>query len=168
MLLKNMRVTETKRSVRIWFWFENLGAAILGHISKPWVRATDSLLSGTDDWNTQPKRDWTQPPNHRSHLTHAQWTCQTGFQYGRHPENPSTFLAQRWCSAAKGGLGKGGVPCLEPPSSPTNTHTLHPTTWDQLKPTLFKKKKKSGPNSGRIYITAPQKVVKPVQTVREF
>lgn len=84
----------------------------------------DRLLSGTDDWNTEPKRDWTQPPNHRSHLTHAQWTCQTGFQYGRHPGNPSTFLAQRWCSAAKGGLGKGGVPCLKPLHLPPSW--LHP------------------------------------------
>lgn len=62
----------------------------------PWVvfpnfgrERMDSLLTSTDDRNTVPKRDWTQLPNHRSHLTHAQWTCQTGFQYGRHPETPA-------------------------------------------------------------------------------
>lgn len=49
----------------------------------------DRLLTSTDDRNTVPKRDWTQLPNHRGHLTHAQWTCQTGFQYGRHPETPA-------------------------------------------------------------------------------
>ena len=49
----------------------------------------ESLLTNTDDQNAEPKRDWTQLPNHRGHLTHAQWTCQTGFQYGRHPETPA-------------------------------------------------------------------------------
>lgn len=64
--------------VLFWVVFPNSGRELL-----------ESLLTSTDDRNTVPKRDWTQLPNHRGHLTHAQWTCQTGFQYGRHPETPA-------------------------------------------------------------------------------
>lgn len=70
----------------------------MGHLGKglftwtlppPPPNTGESVLPSTDDQNAQPKRDWTQLPNHRGHLTHAQWTCQTGFQYGRHPETPA-------------------------------------------------------------------------------
>lgn len=80
----------------------------------------EDLLTNTDDRNTVPKREWTQLPNHRGHLTHAQWTCQTGFQYGRHPETPAHSWHGGRALQPKGAWVKGGAPSLErlPPLVP--------------------------------------------------
>lgn len=90
----------------------------------------EDLLTNTDDRNTVPKREWTQLPNHRGHLTHAQWTCQTGFQYGRHPETPAHSWHGSRALQPKGAWVKGGAPSLERlpplvPPSETNSKTTN-------------------------------------------
>lgn len=77
------------------------------------------------------------------------------------PRNPSTFLAQQRCSAAKGAWVR--VECL-PLDPPPHTQT---TTRDQQQPTLMKTEKK-WPNSSGIYITETERMKEPVQTVRGF
>lgn len=73
-------------------------------------------------------------------------------------QKPQHILGTTVMLCSQGGLGKGGVPSLEPPSSHQKRSTV----------THSHEVGKKWPNISGIYITETERMEEPVQTVRGF